>query len=451
MGHATNVGDALSLLDQQTTIIESVAYDAKWRTDQLDQLAVKYDDATHAAVTLNPTGAPVRIKNVADGVESTDAVNLNQLNQVDGKVALVDNRVTVVEGDVSQLQNSITRINGSLGDVVLYDDPSHTSVTLNPGGHAVQVKNVEEGTDEEDAVNMRQLSALQSQVNNINQNIGNIGNVVFYDGDAHDRVTLSGANGTVIDNVAAGQIAAGSMEAVNGGQIQALQDQFDTRITQVQNVVNNHGGQGATGVGSGDSYQTVNEASPLMKADGDSLSETATVAAGSKAVALGAGASASADNSVALGAGSVADRAGTVSVGSAGNERIISNVAAGVQGTDAVNVEQLNQGVASANSYTDQQVGGVNQRVDGVYRSLNDLDDSTRRGIAAAAALMNIVPYVPGKTTMNAGTAIYRGRAAVAVGASRWNDRGTVNVNGGVSSAGNNNTIFRAGVGVVFD
>src|SRR3546814_5733311 len=55
------------------------------------------------------------------------------------------------------------------------------------------------------------------------------------------------------------------------------------------------------------------------------------------ATALGAGSSADGLNSVALGAGSIADRDNSVSVGSAGNERQITNVAAGTEDTDAVN------------------------------------------------------------------------------------------------------------------
>src|SRR5690606_37246256 len=48
-----------------------------------------------------------------------------------------------------------------------------------------------------------------------------------------------------------------------------------------------------------------------------------------------------AEGSVALGVDSVADRAYTVSVGSAGAERQITNVAAGTEATDAVNLAQL--------------------------------------------------------------------------------------------------------------
>ncbi|MGN0858612.1 MAG: ESPR-type extended signal peptide-containing protein, partial [Stenotrophomonas sp.] len=54
--------------------------------------------------------------------------------------------------------------------------------------------------------------------------------------------------------------------------------------------------------------------------------------------------------SVALGAGSIASRANTVSVGSAGAERQITNVAAGVQSTDAVNKAQLDAVAAAAGS-----------------------------------------------------------------------------------------------------
>ncbi|MBC8726679.1 transporter, partial [Paraburkholderia sp. 31.1] len=93
------------------------------------------------------------------------------------------------------------------------------------------------------------------------------------------------------------------------------------------------------------------------------------VAAGSDSVALGVNASASADNSVALGAGStttadlsaaaynpagsralVGVAKGEVSVGSAGNQRRVTNVAAGSASTDAVNVSQLKNEAGKSNN-----------------------------------------------------------------------------------------------------
>ncbi|RBL00050.1 hypothetical protein BRN38_08360, partial [Xanthomonas oryzae pv. oryzae] len=67
-----------------------------------------------------------------------------------------------------------------------------------------------------------------------------------------------------------------------------------------------------------------------------------SLASGELSTALGYFSTARGANSVALGANSVATRANTVSVGAAGNERQITNVAAGTQGTDAVNLNQLN-------------------------------------------------------------------------------------------------------------
>lgn len=84
-----------------------------------------------------------------------------------------------------------------------------------------------------------------------------------------------------------------------------------------------------------------------------------SIASGENSTALGAGAEASGANAVALGAGSVASRDNTVSVGSAGAERTISNVANAVYGTDAVNLNQLenverklSSGIAAAMAFT---------------------------------------------------------------------------------------------------
>ncbi|WP_309835971.1 YadA-like family protein [Caballeronia sp. LZ065] len=155
------------------------------------------------------------------------------------------------------------------------------------------------------------------------------------------------------------------------------------------------------------------------------------LASGARSSALGNGAMASAANSVALGADSLADRENTVSVGSANHERQITNIAPGTAPTDGVNLGQLNNAI-----------GGVNSRID-------DVDRVARRGIASAAALNIVTPYLPGRTTLNAGMASYRGQSALGIGLSRWNQKGTVNYNLGVSTAGGNSTIVRVGIGIV--
>ena len=78
----------------------------------------------------------------------------------------------------------------------------------------------------------------------------------------------------------------------------------------------------------------------------------------SNTVALGANTEVSADNSVALGAGSVADEENVVSVGAAGSERRILNVAPGVDGTDAVNFDQLSVVSSSGGDHGGQFCSG---------------------------------------------------------------------------------------------
>lgn len=157
------------------------------------------------------------------------------------------------------------------------------------------------------------------------------------------------------------------------------------------------------------------------------------LASGSQSSAFGDAATATANDSVALGSNSQADREHSVSVGAAGRERQITNVAAGTAPTDAVNLAQLNGAI-----------GGMRDRID-------DVERTARRGIAAVSALNVVTPYLPGRTTLNAGVSGYRGQAAFGIGVSRWNQKGTVNYNLGVATAGGDSTVVRVGIGIVFN
>jgi hypothetical protein len=143
-------------------------------------------------------------------------------------------------------------------------------------------------------------------------------------------------------------------------------------------------------------------------------------ASGNFSSAFGNNSVASAGNSVALGNGSVADQPNTVSVGSPGSERRITNVAKGVNPTDAVNVSQL-----------------------------NDVRRQSFRGIAGVAALTSAAPGVPGKTTINLGVGGYQGFVAGSVTASRVTEDGKWNFNAGVGIS-SGQPVYRAGVGFSF-
>ncbi|WP_232833651.1 YadA family autotransporter adhesin [Paraburkholderia kururiensis] len=148
-------------------------------------------------------------------------------------------------------------------------------------------------------------------------------------------------------------------------------------------------------------------------------------AIGVQTTAIGTGAVASGANSVALGSGSVATEANTVSVGSSGSERRITNVAAGVNPTDAVNVSQLRS----------------------VQQSVNDVARTAYAGVAMAGALAGLPQVEPGKSfTMGAGIGTYGGYTALAVGGSM---RFTPNVIAkmGFSTTNGSRMMFNAGFG----
>jgi len=210
------------------------------------------------------------------------------------------------------------------------------------------------------------------------------------------------------------------------------------------------------------------------------------LASGARATALGHGAIASGNNSVALGAGAIAERDNTVAVGAAGSERTIShvadglapsdaatvrqldkvrdsavhydhegddinyaavtlgrdapvslrNVAPGVQGTDAVNLAQLQdttqRTLDDAYAYTDRQVAPVQQDVWRLEQRVDGLKRDMEAGIAAAMGLKQ-APAVSGRTTYYAGVGGYRDQAAVGVSLRRTADNGRWSLEGGVS------------------
>ena len=129
----------------------------------------------------------------------------------------------------------------------------------------------------------------------------------------------------------------------------------------------------------------------------------------------------------------------------------MSGVAHATAATDAINLRMMQKSsadaVSTANAYTDSRVDDVWQDMS---RGLNQVSRQANRGIAAASALINVTPYVPGHTTVNAGVAGYRGEAAVGVGVSRWTSDGRVNFNGGISAAQGDSSVIRVGVGYIF-
>ncbi|UVE56426.1 YadA-like family protein [Burkholderia sp. EMB26] len=170
--------------------------------------AVTYDrnaDGTpnYGSVTLGNGAGPTQLKNVADATDDDDALNLGQLKGAglvgdDGKGNLTSMAVT-------------------------YDGAAKDTVTLGGAGATtpVALKNVADGTERHDAINLGQLqdAGLVAPVDPTNPGAGLTSLAVAYDGAAKDTVTLKGADGTTITNVKAGAVTATSTDAINGAQL----------------------------------------------------------------------------------------------------------------------------------------------------------------------------------------------------------------------------------------
>ena len=135
------------------------------------------------------------------------------------------------------------------------------------------------------------------------------------------------------------------------------------------------------------------------KADGQGAMALGRLSAAqaARATALGDNATATVDGAVALGSGSVANRGNAVSVGSAAVQRQITNVAAGTQGTDAVNVTQLNAAIANV---------GVNSP----YFKANGAGDGTDNAVATGFGSI----AVGSKATASAADGVAIGNTSIA-------------------------------------
>lgn len=303
---------------------------------------------------------------------------------------LGDNSVALGAGSTADRDNVVSV--GASTDWVNNDDGSaHVALTR-------QLINVAAGTEATDAVNVDQLDqAIASATNGAlasgDQLARVFGGGASYgvDGFVAPTYTIHGASYDTVGD------AFGALGGLVDGALQSIHD-ISTRLDAVTVTPVGSGNGMALGNGSvaTDGRDTAIGNGATIGADGSTaLGSNATItAAATNAVAIGADANVSAPsgtalgqaasvtaaNSVALGANAVADEANTVSVGNASAGRRITHVTAGVSGTDAANVSQVDQAVATAKTYAD--AGDVR-----TLGTANAYTDSKVAGMASTADL----------------------------------------------------------------
>ncbi|WP_261383618.1 MULTISPECIES: YadA-like family protein [unclassified Burkholderia] len=207
-----------------------------------------------------------------------------------------------------------------------------------------QITHVADATEASDAVTF-------GQMNKAFANVSLNGDGVKYDDVKRASVTFGGGAASVpvqLKNVAAG---ADDTDAINLSQ-----------LNQVRGEITGGLADGSLGM----RYIKVKASGAHAMAVG---ANSVAIGSGANATASGAlafgmGARATALNSVAIGLNSVADEANQVSVGDAGHERRISHLAEGVEGNDAVNVNQLSNAIEKIYDRTDKLSSDLKSRKD---------------------------------------------------------------------------------------
>ncbi|WP_194250867.1 YadA-like family protein [Fusobacterium pseudoperiodonticum] len=376
------------------------------------------------------------IKNVAAGVNDTDAVNVSQLKDVDNKITNVNN--TINKG-LNFKGNTGATVNKQLGDTLeivgegTKADSEYSGQNLkvveDNGKLVVKMdKNLKSDTVTADAVNTNSVTVGAP---------GKDGVITVKDANGKDGVSINGKDGSIGLNGKDGSSATISTVQGNPGvngtpgttmdriqytdnsgtphQVATLDDGMkyggDTgavinkKLNQQVNVVG--GITDVTKLAANDNIGVVSDGSNNLKVrlakDLDGL-ETVTVrdASGNTTVVKGDGVTITSPSG------------NTVSLSNQGLDNggnVITNVAAGKDGTDAVNVDQLNQTVGNVVNAAGDAIAHVNNKVD-------KLGDRVNKGLAGAAAMagLEFMDIGINQATVAAAVGGYRGTHAVAVG-----------------------------------
>ena len=359
------------------------------------------------------TGAR-QITGVAAGSMGTDAVNVSQLRGVSDTIGTA---VASGFGGGASYDAATGRVTGGSYTV--------SGVTYGNVGDAVQ------------ALATRTSGSTGTTV------AANDPGAVHYVDATGGTITLA-SGGTLISNVAAGGLTAGSTDAVNGAQLAATNARVDataTAVTTLSTRVDN----GATGV-----VQYASATAPTASNGGTKTNDatlvgadaaapvalhnvaSGTVASGSTDAVNGgqlavtnarvASVEATANSAMASAQGAVqyddsSHAAMTLGGGGAASPVAVRNVADGTAAHDAVNVSQLvstaDATLGQAETYTDAKVGQLAFDLGKVRKDL-------AAGTAGALAMAGMPqPYEAGRGMIAMGFGTFLGQTAMAVGLSK--------------------------------
>ncbi|MDP9899514.1 ESPR-type extended signal peptide-containing protein [Variovorax ginsengisoli] len=386
-------------------------------------------------------GASVDLKNSDGNIVVSKTTGSNDVTFNLSKNLMAD---SITTGNSKLDTNGLTIANG----------PSVLASGIDAGGK--KITNVAAGTAGTDAVNLNQLAAAQAAATTHYYSVNSTGGTNQDNlGAAGADAIASGKNASVA-STSAGGVAMGLGATVQANAAQGVALGAGSQVTQAGGVALGAGSVASTAAGVA-GYVPPTATAEQRAAIGATTSTQAAVSVGDAAngqyrqitgVAAGTGDSDAVNvNQLKAVQGQVmqmdqgAVKYDTNADGSVDHSNVtlggsnatgpvtVHNVAPGVQGNDAVNVNQLN----AVNNNLNSRIDSVNNRIDGVARN-------AYAGVASAMALQMPGTYVPGKTVMRLGVGAFKGESAVGLSFRRTSENNAWSVTGGVATS-------RAGVG----
>ena len=226
-GDGTNISTTITQTGDDTTIKVALGKDINVNTVTATK-TVKAGTATmgNQAVTDNKSAS--QNGNFVSGLDNK-SWTLTDPTFVSGRAATEDQLKIV-----SDAVKAANAANASATDYRLIANPNNAadgSYKVDNNKVDLQVKDDKSGTV--NTVTIKDI-ASKTELDKVKDRS------VKYDGETDkDTVTLEGANGTKITNLKDGNVAAGSKDAVNGGQLHQVKQDLGDQITNTKNELNN--------------------------------------------------------------------------------------------------------------------------------------------------------------------------------------------------------------------
>jgi hypothetical protein len=132
------------------------------------------------------------------------------------------------------------------------------------------------------------------------------------------------------------------------------------------------------------------------------------------------------------------------------NNNRLQNVAAATNGTDAVNLSQVNSLISSSAGAVQNQVNGIQNQVNNLQSQVNQNNLAAQRGIAGASAIAGIPAIEAGKNfSVGVGVGNYVSASALSLGAQARISQSTV-IKIAAGTTNNGGMVTSAGVGFSF-